>query len=287
MPNLPHLGLGIGWRPELALGIERRRDLGFVELLAEDFDPQVPLPQPIESLLRRGVVAIPHGVTLSLGGADPIDPHRLTNLAKLAERVDAPLVSEHLAFVRAGGRETGHLLPVPRTRESLEILVENIRLAQAVLPVPLALENIATLFEWPNPELSEAEFIHEILDRTNALLLLDVENVYANARNLGQDSISFFEGLPLDRLAYVHIAGGADGDGVYHDTHTHAVPSAVFELLSELAARTSIPGVLLERDGRFPSAEDLNLELDAIQTAIAIGNQRRLGPTLTAVRNGV
>lgn len=264
MIRLPQLGLGIGWRPELALAIDRRADLGFVELVAEDFDADAALPAPIEQLRKRGVQVIPHGVSLSLGGTEPLERRRLDALAKLARRVQAPLVSEHIAFVRAGGLETGHLLPVPRTQEAIDLVVANVRAAQAVLPVPLALENIANLFEWPNPEMDEAAFLTEVLERTDALLLLDIENVYANAKNHGYDPLAFLDRLPLHRIAYVHIAGGLERDGLYHDTHTCDVPPGVLDLLGELCARTAVPGVMLERDDRFPSAAKLNAELDAI-----------------------
>lgn len=268
------LGLGIGWRPELALSIDRRRDLGFIEVVAEDIAANAALPEPIELLRRRGVVVIPHGVTLSLGGAEPLDRRRLDHLARLAERVNAPLVSEHLAFVRAGGHESGHLLPLPRTREAVEIVIENVRQAQRVLPVPLALENIATLFDWPNPELDEAAFVTEILERTDALLLLDLENVYANIRNHGGDAWEFIEQLPLDRLAYVHVAGGIERDGIYHDTHAHDVPAGVLDLVSELCVRVSVPGVMLERDDHFPSPNELNDELDRIADAMTCNLSR-------------
>src|SRR5262249_21028984 len=156
-----------------------------------------------------------------------IDRERLASLAALAERFGAPLVSEHVAFVRGGGRETGHLLPLPRTRDALEVLVANVRAAQVVLPVPLALENVATLLEWPDAEMDEVAFLTEVLERTNSLLLLDAANVYANARNHGYDPVAFLEGLPLDRIAYVHVAGGVDRDGLYHDTHAAAVLAGV------------------------------------------------------------
>jgi uncharacterized protein (UPF0276 family) len=276
-PHLPHLGLGIGWRPELALLIDRRRDLGFVELMAEDFDPHGPLPAPVELLRRRGVALIPHGVSLSLGGAEPLDRGWLKSLATLAERVGAPLVSEHIAFVRSGGRETGHLLPLPRTRAALELIVANAREARAALPVPLALENIASLFEWPNPEMDEATFLTEVLERADVLLLLDIENVYANARNHGYDPLEFLDRIPLERIAYVHVAGGVERDGLYHDTHMHDVPPAVLGLLEELCTRTGVPGALLERDDRFPSDARLNEELDAIAAALARGAVRRTG----------
>lgn len=272
--KLRRLGLGIGWRPEIALAIDRRADLGFVEVVAEDV-ARGPLPAPIERLRRRGVAVVPHGVSLSLGGAEPLDRGRLEVLATLAERLGSPLVSEHLSFVRGGGRETGHLLPLPRTREALELVVANVREAKAALPVPLALENVATLFEWPDPEMDEAAFLTEVLERADVLLLLDVENVYANARNHGYDPVSFLERLPLGRIAYVHVAGGAERDGLYHDTHVHEVPAAVLDLLTELCARADVPGVMLERDGLFPPDDRLNAELDAIAAAVARGSARR------------
>jgi uncharacterized protein (UPF0276 family) len=267
----PNLGLGIGWRPELAVAIDRRADLGFVELMAEDFDPREPLLPAIERLRRRGVRLVPHGVSLSLGGAEPLDHERLEHLARLARLCDAPLVSEHIAFVRADGTETGHLLPVPRTRAALEVIVAHVREAQAALPVPLALENIATLIEWPESEFDEATFLCEILERTEALLLLDIENIYANARNHGGDPLVLLDRLPLERLAYVHVAGGHDRDGLYHDTHTDPVPPGVLALVEELAARCPIPGVMLERDGRFPTQSEIDAELDAISRAARRG----------------
>jgi uncharacterized protein (UPF0276 family) len=276
-PTYAHLGLGIGWRPELALVIDRRRDLGFVELIAEDVDPHRPLPAPVEALRQRGVRLVPHGVMLSLGSADPPDAERLAALARLARRCDAPLVSEHLAFVRGGGIETGHLLPLPRTREALALVVDNVRRARAALPVPLALENVATLFDWPDAEMDEATFLAEVLEQADVQLLLDLENVYANSRNLGGDPTTFLDRLPLDRLAYVHVAGGVERDGLYHDTHAHPVPAAVHDLIEELCARTDVPGVMLERDDCFPSDAVLHAELDAIAAAMARGRCRRPG----------
>jgi uncharacterized protein (UPF0276 family) len=267
--GIPTLGLGIGWRPEIALVIARRRDLGFIEVLAEDLDPDCPFPLPIEQLRRRGVAAVLHGVSLSLGGAEPLDRQHLRNLARLAERLEAPLVSEHIAFVRGGGRETGHLLPVPRTREALDLVVAHAREAKAALGRPLALENIATLFEWPNPEMDEAEFLTEVVERADVYLLLDIENVYANARNHGYDPLAFLDRLPLGRIAYVHVAGGVEREGLYHDTHAHDVPAAVLELLEELCARATVSGAMLERDGQFPPDDRLNAELDRIAGALS------------------
>ena len=269
------LGLGLGWRPELAWTIERHGGLGFVELLAEDFDPKRELPVPIQRLRDRGLAVIPHGVSLSLGGAEKPDPRRIDHLARLAERVQAPLVSEHLAFVRGGGVETGHLVPVAYSPEMLDLVIENVLIAKRGLPVPLALENIATLFEWPGAELDPAEFLTQVLVRSDTLLLLDIENVYANARNHGFDAVAFVESLPLDRIAYVHMAGGFEKNGVYHDTHTHPVPAGALALLEELAARAEVPGAMLERDDDFPPEAELLAELGEVETAVRRGAERR------------
>jgi uncharacterized protein (UPF0276 family) len=107
------------------------------------------------------------------------------------------------------------------------------------------------------------------------LLLLDVANLYANARNHRYDPLSFLDRLPLDRIAYVHVAGGVERDGVYHDTHTRAVPPGVLQLLEELCARTSPPGVLLERDDDFPPDSEIAAELDRIRTVVNRGARGR------------
>ena len=190
--------------------------------------PAVP-PRGVADLRERGMAVVPHGVRLSLGGAEPLDPARVAHLAACAAALDAPLVSEHVAFVRAGGREAGHLLPVPRTPRGAGRADRATSAAvQAELDVPLALEPIAALFDWPDDEYTEGEFLTALLERTGALLLLDVANVYANAVNRGQDPRAVLDAIPLERVAYVHVAGGAEHPrpGLYHDTHTDPVPAA-------------------------------------------------------------
>lgn len=255
-------GVGIGWRPEIAGFVADLPGLRFVEVIAESIASTEP---PLLATLRgRGVTVVPHGVRLSLGGADPVDADRVAHLAAVARLLDAPLVSEHIAFVRAGGLEAGHLLPLPRSREAVAAVVRNVRRTQAELPVPIALEPIAALFDWPDDELDEAAFLTEILERTDALLLLDVANVHANARNRGTDPAALLDRLPLDRVAYVHVAGGAEHGGLYHDTHTDPVPPPVLDLVAQVCARHRPPALLLERDGHYPPAPALRAELDAI-----------------------
>ena len=267
------LGLGVGWRPETDW-LVRDRELGFVEAVAEDVDPRRP-PRGLLEAHDAGLRVVPHGIRLSLGGAERPDKRRLAHLAAVAERLGAPVVSEHIAFVRAGGLEAGHLLPVPRTEQALEILVENVLIAQRALPVPLALEHVAALLEWPGAEYGEAAFVTELLDRTGALLLLDLSNLYANAHNHGYAAAAALRDFPLERIAYVHVGGGVHRDGVYHDTHSDPVVSGVLDLVEELFGLADAPGLLLERDDNFPSDAELAAELDAIAAAAQRGSERR------------
>ncbi|MEU0621900.1 DUF692 family multinuclear iron-containing protein [Streptomyces rubiginosohelvolus] len=268
------LGIGIGWRPEIAAEVESLSGIDWVEAVAENLCADH-LPDSLVRLRERGVTVVPHGVALGLGGADRPDPDRLAGLAARAELLGAPLVTEHIAFVRAGGPltaspklEAGHLLPVPRTWDALDVLCENVRIAQDSLPVPLALENIAALITWPGEELTEGQFLAELVERTGVRLLIDVANLHTNHVNLGQDPAKALDELPVEAIAYVHVAGGVEKNGVWHDTHAHPVSEPVLEVLAELRSRVDPPGVLLERDDAFPPGAELAGELDAIRATL-------------------
>ncbi|MGW2045665.1 DUF692 domain-containing protein [Streptomyces sp. NPDC001858] len=278
------LGTGIGWRPEIADAVERMPGIDWVEAVAENVCPGH-LPDSLLRLRERGITVIPHGVSLGLGDAERPDRRRLTALAERAEALGAPLVTEHIAFVRAGGPltasprlEAGHLLPVPRTRDALDVLCENVRIAQDALPVPLAVENIAALVAWPGEEMTEGQFLYDLADRTGVRLLIDVANLHTNYVNRGEDPAKALAELPLEAIAYVHVAGGFERDGVWHDSHAHPVPRPVLDILTDLASRVAPPGVLLERDENFPEPAELERELGAIRKAVESGMALRGTP---------
>ena len=282
----PLTGVGLGWRPQLEAFADRAQ-LGFAEVVAESVDPRR-LPPGLHRARAGGLAVVPHGVGLSLGGTERPSRRSLAHLAALAERLEAPLVSEHIAYVRADGLEAGHLLPVARTEECLEILCENVAEAQARLPVALALEHVAALVEWPDNELDEATFVSELVARTGVLLLLDLSNLYANAFNHGWDPVEALRRFPLQSIAYVHVGGGVHRDGIYYDTHDAPVLPEVLALVEELFAVADAPGVLLERDGNFPPEDELAAELGAIAAAAQRGSARadrtRDAPTRATAR---
>lgn len=280
------LGTGIGWRPEIADTVEALAEAGrvdWVEAVAENVCPGH-VPDSLVRLRERGVTVVPHGVSLGIGGAERPDPERLAALAQRAAALGAPLVTEHIAFVRGGGEttgsaplEAGHLLPVPRTRDALDVLCENVRIAQDALPVPLALENIAALVAWPDEEMSEGAFLAELVERTGVRLLMDVANLHTNHVNRGEDPIAALDALPSGAIAYVHVAGGYEKDGVWHDSHAHPVPAAVLDVLAALYERACPPGVLLERDDDFPAGDELAAELASVRAVVEAAARPRAG----------
>jgi len=192
------------------------------------------------------------------------------------------LVSEHVAFVRAGEApvgtdplhadvvEAGHLVPAARTADSLAVLVDNVRATQAQLPVSLALENIAATLAWPETSMDEPEFLTALTDATGCLFLLDVANLHATCTALGGDPREHLERMPLDHVAYIHVAGGfTDVEGVYWDTHAHDMTDEVLSLLThvvELLGRDG-PPVLLERDS---DVDDATVRAELMRVHLAV-----------------
>lgn len=285
MPRSPVAGLGVGagWRPAIAdeLLVQARDGLQFAEVVAENVSP-AGLPDRLVELVRAGATVVPHGVTLGLaGGADP-DPDRIDRLGALALALGSPLVSEHVAFVRAGRPadgadalhpdvlEAGHLVPAARTPDALAVLVDNVRTAQSRLPVPLALENIAATLAWPETSMDEPEFLTALVEATGCFFLLDVANLHATCSALGGDARDQLDRMPLDHVAYVHVAGGfTDPSGVYWDTHAHDMTGDVLQLLTHVVdvLGTNGPPVLLERDTDI-DAEIVRAELTRVRLAV-------------------
>jgi hypothetical protein len=263
-------GIGLGWRVEIAADLlASPASVDLIEVVAEACFAS-PAARREALAISRIWPVVPHGVKLSLGSADGIDLDRARRLGDLARDLRAPAISEHVAFVRGGGREIGHLTQLPFTREAVRVVAANVASARRVLPdVPFLLENAAFTFQWPGNELDEAAFYTEIVERTGCDLLLDLGNLYANAINAGADPHAVLRAYPLDRVAMIHIAGGALEGGFYFDSHAHAVPDIVFDLLSQALSRTGPIPILLERDGGFPAFSALSAELDRARAILA------------------
>jgi uncharacterized protein (UPF0276 family) len=273
---------GLGWRPPLALGILSNLDrIDVVEVIADDFFNASRNERRALQTLAAQVPVTLHGVSLGLASSVAVDPRRVDRTARLCEEIRPLSWSEHLAFVRGGGIEIGHLAAPPRCDETIEGALKNLSLARTIVGIAPQVENIATLIDPPLSRYDEAAWVAEIIRNSQSDLLLDLHNLHANATNFGFDPMDLISRIPPGRVRGIHLAGGkwvAKGDDRrVLDDHLHDVPDPVYALLEKVGARTE-PGltVILERDGDFPSIECLLDQLDRAREALARGRARAL-----------
>src|SRR5262245_32416784 len=271
----------LGWRPELAVGILSHLDrIDVVEVIADDlFDAPRGERRALRALSAQTAVVL-HGVSLGLASSVPVETKLLEKTARLCEEANPEYWSEHLAFVRGGGVEIGHLTAPPRTDATVEGAASNLERARAVVGSAPLVENIATLIYPPGSDYDEIDWISRIMDSAPCGLLLDLHNLHANATNFGHDEMEFLTSLPAERIVAVHLAGGkwveALGERRLLDDHLHDVPDVVYRLLTEVAAVAPHPlTVILERDGAYPPIEVLLRQLDRAREALAAGRSRQ------------
>jgi uncharacterized protein (UPF0276 family) len=208
----------------------------------------------------------------------------------LIEEIQPEFWSEHLAFVRGGGLEIGHLAAPPRTEATIAGAVRNLAAACRIVGRRPLVENIATLIDPPASTMHEAEWTRRIVERSNCNMVLDLHNLYANAVNFHFDPLKYIDHLSPHCLRAIHIAGGrwidacASGDRRLLDDHCHEVPDSVYELLTYVGARAPHPlTIILERDGNFPMIEILLAQLDRARSALRFGREQRRFPLTEAV----
>jgi uncharacterized protein (UPF0276 family) len=275
--------VGLGWRPELALAIFSHLDeIDVVEVIADDYFDAGRDELRALRLLAAQVPLVLHGIKLGLASTVPPPAKLLDSMARLVDFVRPELWSEHLAFVRGGGIEIGHLAAPPRNAAVIEGTAENLARARAVVGAAPLMENVATLIDPPGSDRDEAMWLDGIVAASGSGLLLDLHNLYANAVNFGFDPVRFLDRIPIDKVEAVHLAGGKwiaspCGEQRLLDDHLHDVPPEVFRLLQELAHRAQRAlTVILERDGDYPPIGRLLAELARAREALAAGRADQL-----------
>ena len=205
-----------------------------------------------------------HGLSLDIGGPDPIDTDLVQSVRGLMDDLNVPLYSEHLTYCAAEGH-LYDLLPIPFTEEAVHYVAARVRQVQDIIGQPIALEN-ASYYAQPHTELSEAEFITAVLQESGCDLLLDVNNIYVNSINHCYDAIEFLDALPLQRARYIHVAGHYDeADDLKVDTHGADVIDPVWRLLAQAYQRLGPLPTLLERDFNLPPLAELLREISQVR----------------------
>jgi uncharacterized protein (UPF0276 family) len=271
--ELPVLGVGIGFRPPFRAELFLHRcEVDFLEITADHYFAATEEKRCELDLLADHFPLIPHGLDLSLGGAEGIDLEYLDSLAELVDYLDPPWWSEHIAFTKAGGISIGHLAALPFNRETVDVITRNVELVRRHIPTPLILENITTTVVVPGSEMDEVGFIRAVLDQTGCGLLCDVTNLYTNVVNHNRDLSELVERWPWDRVVQLHFAGGHWQDGALVDSHAYPSPPPVWDLLETAVSKAPVKGIILERDENLPPFDELVTEL---KRARSIGRASR------------
>ncbi|MCP5192403.1 MAG: DUF692 domain-containing protein [Pseudomonadales bacterium] len=219
-----------------------------------------------------------HGLSLDIGGPDPLDTDLVLAIKGLMAELGAPLYSEHLSYCAAGGH-LYDLLPIPFTEEAVRYVANRVRQVQDILGAPIALEN-ASYYAQPHADMSEADFIGAVLAQSGCDLLLDVNNIYVNSVNHRYDALEFLDALPLERTRYIHVAGHFDeAPDLKVDTHGADVIDPVWALLAQAYQRLGPIPTLLERDFNLPPLAELLGEVAQVRglQAAALGPLRAGG----------
>lgn len=270
MATPAELRAGLGYRPQFCADLFANREkIEIVEIIADHYLDASREKRAELDLLADHFPIVPHGLDLSLGSAEGVDPSYLRKLARLVARLDPPWWSEHLAFTKAGGISIGHLAALPYTQEAAEAVARNVETVRRAIPTPLILENPTVIALVPGGEMDEAGFLTRVLELTGCGWLCDVTNLYTNAVNQGVDLEAELDRWPFERVVQFHIAGGRRLRGLLMDSHDAPAPPEIWSLLEKILPRApNARAMVLERDENLPPFGDL---VEEVAHARAIG----------------
>ncbi|MGH8173258.1 MAG: HvfB family MNIO-type RiPP peptide maturase [Rhodanobacteraceae bacterium] len=269
-PHKPLRGAGLGLRRALLGPLREHLDdheappIDFFEIAPENW---IGVGGKFGRALRSFTERHPfvcHGLSLSLGGRDPLDETLLARIRRLLDAHGIAIYSEHLSYCADGGH-LYDLMPIPFTDEAVHHVAQRIRQTQDVLGQRIAVENVS-YYAAPGQEMAEIDFINAVIAEADCDLLLDVNNIYVNSINHGYDANAFLDALPGERIAYVHVAGHYDeAPDLKVDTHGAPVIDPVWRLLERAYARFGVLPTLLERDFNFPPLAELVGEVSTVR----------------------
>jgi hypothetical protein len=279
-PTEKRIGCGIGLRaPHIAAVLASRPRLPFIEVHAENHMGGGPATQLLEELRHDYAIAL-HGVGLSLGSAEPPDALRLARLVELSACVAPMLISEHLAWCGAGGVYLNDLLPVPYTEEALGIVARNIEMTQEALGRQILIENPSRYFAYPHSPIEESEFLAVLVRRTGCGLLLDINNLYVSACNLGFEAPAALARWPAEAIGEIHMAGHVRetiaGDELLIDTHGAPIAGPVWRLYERALGLVGPRPTLIERDKNIPELDLLIAEAAQAEAMLAAARAEAL-----------
>ena len=256
-----NFGVGIGLRvPHYRHILEKKPIVDWFEIISENYliDGGRPL-SILDSILDQYRV-VQHGVSMYFGSADPLSREHLRRLKSLVRRTKTPWLSDHLCWGSVDGTYTHDLLPMPYTFEAARITAEKVRQAQDFLDIPIAVENVSSYAEFHVSQMTEWEFLNEVVEQADCGILLDVNNIYVSSQNHNFDPRTYVDAIPAERVAQIHIAGHSKFEKYILDTHDHPVLDPVWSLYARAIERCGPTATLLEWDDSIPSFDEVHAE---------------------------
>ena len=268
--NRPYLGYGLGLRPEYyEVILKEKPDIDWFEVISENYMVEGGKPLYYLEKIRADYPIVMHGVSLSIGGTDPLDQAYLKRLKQLASRFEPEWISDHLCWTGQGGHNVHDLLPLPFTEEAISHVVERVRQVQDFLGRQILLENVSSYVSYCESQLTEWDFFTAVAEQADCLMLFDINNVYVSAFNHGFDPLEYLVNVPIERIQQFHLAGHHNYGDYIIDTHDHPVVEPVWDLYAKALAHFGPVSTLLERDDHMPPISELMAEL---QRARKIGH---------------
>ena len=272
----PFQGFGLGLRPpHYPEFLADPQPVDFVEIVSENFMVDGGRPLFVLDQIRERYPVAMHGVSMSIGSADGLNPDYLIRLKALAKRLNPLWVSDHLCWTAIEGFNSHDLLPVPYCAEALDVVTANIFHAQDMLERAILIENPSSYVTFADDDISEWSFMAELCARTGCGILLDVNNIYVSATNHGFDAIEYLQGIPAQHVRQIHLAGHSQGEAVLIDTHDQPVPDPVWALYERACALVGPVATMIERDDNIPPLAELLGEIDTARR-IAAGVTHRI-----------
>jgi uncharacterized protein (UPF0276 family) len=254
-------GVGIGLRiPHYNHIFDKKPVVDWFEIISENFmvDGGRPL-RVLDQILERYRV-VQHGVSMYFGSAEPLNREHLRRLKTLVKRTKTPWLTDHLCWGSVDGTYSHDLLPMPYTFEAAKRTAEKIREARDFLEIPIAVENVSSYAEFHVSEMTEWEFLSEVVERADCGILLDVNNIYVSSQNHNFNPFDYLSGVPAERVAQIHIAGHSKFEKYILDTHDHPVLDPVWALYAKAIELAGSTATLLEWDDLIPSFEEVHSE---------------------------
>ena len=254
-------GVGIGLRiPHYRHILSKKPVVDWFEIISENYMVDGGRPLEVLDQILEQYDVVQHGVSMYFGSAGAPDPEHLKRLKRLVKRTKTPWLSDHLCWGSVDGRYTHDLLPMPYTWEAVKVTAERIRHVQDFLEIPVVVENVSSYAEYHVSEMTEWEFLNEVVEHADCGILLDVNNIYVSSQNHSFDPFTYVNAVPADRIAQIHIAGHSKFEKYILDTHDHPVLEPVWQLYARTIERAGPTATLLEWDDNIPSFEDVHAE---------------------------